>query len=101
MCQTPAQATTHADNDNNASNPVHHSDCSDHFSNFDVTDNFYDFKMEDAFGIHNDDNRLDSNYINPSYPNFMKKLLYRRLIVLKSYLRTIASYNINTFSTNL
>lgn len=82
MCQTPAQATTHADNDNDASKYVHYSDCSDHFSDFDVTDNFYDFEIEYAFGIHDDDNRLDSDYINPSHPNFMKKLLYKRLIVL-------------------
>lgn len=66
MCQTPAQATTHIDNDNDASKSVHLSDCSDHFSDFDVTNNFYDFEMENASGIHDDENKLDSDYINSS-----------------------------------
>lgn len=49
----------------------------------------------------NDDIMVDGDYISPPYPNFMKTILTKRPINLKSCHSTHASYKINTFAANL
>lgn len=55
------QTPTHANNDNGVFQSIHLSYCSDYITDFDVTDDFYDFGMENLPLENDDDNiRVDA-----------------------------------------
>lgn len=65
--QTASHVTSHTNNENGASESVHISYCSDHFTDFNVTDDFYDFEMEDLpLEIDDDDITVDVEVVRPA-----------------------------------
>lgn len=67
ISQIASHVTSRTNNENSASKSVHILYCSDHFTYFNVTDDFYDFKMEDLpLEIDDDDITVDAEVVRPA-----------------------------------
>lgn len=65
--QTASHVATQTDNENGTSDSIHISDCSDHSTDFNVTDGFYDFEMENLPPeIDDHDIRVDAEPVHPT-----------------------------------